>query len=467
MSRVATQLISWSVTVLTARLLMPDDYGLVALAALFVGYVLFLGDLGLGAALVQSTAIDDADVRIIDSSIVLLGCMATVVLILSAPMLAAVVGEPRIVGLASFYAWLCVLVSTCVVPNALLMREMRFELLAKVAVASVLVQSATTLVLAYLGYGPWSLVLGTAASTVVQAVALRAATGQWTFARPRLDRLRVYLDFSRWVVGQRTVWYWYSNSDTAIVGKVLGSHLLGAFSMAKQLAVLPADKVMGPLNQIALPAFSRIQSEPELLSRHYLKMIRLSSLYAFPAFWGLAAIGPDLVDLLLGPKWHQVGQILPILCVALPTRILSSLTSTSLISVGRPDFAFRLTLPAIVIVPIAVLIGSLFGLVMLAASWAAAMAVVSAYFLARAARHLGVSRLQIARAARTSALAAAFMAFSLWAVHVLIASILSPATIVLLCVPIGVGVYVATVALLDRNLFLEARVFVWQALRPG
>ena len=131
--------------------------------------------------------------------------------------------------------------------------------------------------------------------------------------------------FGSWVTLDRIIWFGYTNVDVAIAGRALGDALVGVYTVALSLASMPIDKVMSIVNEISFSAFSRMQGDRDRIRYGMLRSLESVSLLAFPTFFGMAMVAPELIETVLGPKW--TGAILPlqILCIAFPFRALGVL----------------------------------------------------------------------------------------------------------------------------------------------
>jgi teichuronic acid exporter len=458
-ARLITQVITWTSTIIVARLLSPDDYGLAALAGLFVGYFLMLSDFGLGTALVQSQTVSAQETSSVDSALLIAGMSISLLMAIAAPLIASAFGDARIVDLVRALAIQPVLVASAAVPSALLVKAMRFDTLARYSVISGVAAAGVTLLCALRGLGAWSLVAGWTAESLVRAILLRGQQGTLRLARPKWKVLRKFVGFSKWIIAEKSLWYWYAQSDTAIVGRVLGIQALGYFTIAKQVAMMPADKIMPILNQIALPAFSRIQDESTQFSQSALKLIRIGAVCAVPIFWGLSAIAPALLPALLGRKWQAAGPIMAVICLAMPFRMISSMIVPAVTAMGRPDISFKNMVFAIIIVPAAMLAGSTFGMIGVAAGWALSVPVVAAVFFIRSAPIIGLKLASIAGAVRVPFLAALGMYLVVLAATSSTVESLGPLLGLSVAILIGVSSYAALLALIDRKLLIECLQF--------
>jgi hypothetical protein len=173
-----------------------------------------------------------------------------------------------------------------------------------------------TLVLAWAGYGVWSLVAGSLTLRFVTTV-LYCVYRPPVFRRSfSTNNIGLFMQFGAEVAAGRFLWYLSSSADVLIVGKLLGSVQLGYYSLAFQYSTLPLDKFVAILNEVAFPSFSSVQNDTARLQRHYLKLVHFVALVTFPVFIGLVLVADSAVIVLLGARWLPVVVPLKLLCIA-------------------------------------------------------------------------------------------------------------------------------------------------------
>ena len=158
--------------------------------------------------------------------------------------------------------------------------------------------------------------------------------------------------------------------DIIICGKMLGNEILGFYSVAVQVASLPSQKITGLVNQIAFPAFSNMQDDIRKVGKNVLSGIRILSFFAFPVSWGLSSIAPEIVEVILGPKWTPAALPLQVLALIIPLRVAGGFILVAVLGLGRSDIALRNTIWAIVVGPPLFFVGAyLGGLTGLSLAW--------------------------------------------------------------------------------------------------
>ena len=375
-AKVLAQVASWAITIVVVRLLSPADYGLMAMGMLFVGFVALTSELGLGPAIVQVAEIDDTRLRRTFALIILVNGALFLLVYAIAPLIARVFDEPRLVPIVRVLAIQFVLAAFYIIPEALLERRLDFKRRSLVDLSSALLGSAATVALAVAGFGVWALVWGSLVLTLCRAVGSNIVSPflRWPDFSPR--GMRSLMLFGGQLTLSRILWYFYSQADVFIAGKLLGKELLGYYSIAMHLASLPVQRLSSIVNQVAFPAFARMQNEPEAFAASLLKAVRLMSFLAFPVLWGISCVAMELTDILLGSKWHSAALPLQILALIMPVSMVSNFLQTALQGLGRGDLLLKNLFLGLLIMPAAFWIGVQWGIVGLSLTWVAAFPLV-------------------------------------------------------------------------------------------
>jgi teichuronic acid exporter len=395
------QLVTWGITIVVIRLLTPADYGLIALAGVFVAFLAMLNELGLGAAVIQRKDLSDDDLRSLFGLVLLASAGFYLLLAAAAPLIADFYDEPRLTLLIRVLALQFFLMGFSVLPQSLLNRDMAFRKMALVELVSAVAGSLATLLLALAGHGVWALVWGSLLNRLVSMVGLNLVEPFLRMPRLTLKGMGAILSFGGYVTASRLLWYFYSRADTLIIGKVLGKEILGFYSVGMYLASLPMEKASGILNQVAFPAFSSVQFQAGVAGRHFLKAVRVLSFVVFPVAFGLSSISPELILIFTGEKWQAATVPLQIISLILPFRMISNLTTPVALGLGRPEISFFNTLFASVIMPVGFLCGVYFGMQGVAIAWLLFYPIV---FLQNIARICNLMSIRIGSVVRAMAL---------------------------------------------------------------
>ena len=457
-AKLVTQLVAWAVTLLVIRLLTPADYGLMALSAVVLSVFAGIAELGLGASLVQARNPSQHDIARVAGALLLLNVACGAVVCLGAPLLARAFGHPRLELLIQVSSAQFVLIAVAAIPEALAYRSMRFKWLAAADIVSGFTTSVVTLVLALASAGVWALVLGNLSGYTVRTgmLVLGGANVRPTF---RLQGIGRFLRFGGAVSGARFAWQLTYQADLLIAGRALSQEAVGAYSVAVQLANLPLQKVMGIVNQVAFPAMARLQEELPRMPQRLLSAIRLLAVGTIPILWGISAVAPEFVAVVLGDQWSSVILPLQLIAIAAPIRMLATLLATAVSAMGRADIELVNTLVSLAVFVAAFLVGVRWDIHGLAVAYVIAASSSLLLNFRRTARVIGVSAREIGTAGRSTVMAGVVMFASTVGARSLLPEVSDGLRLPVL-VAVGAAAYVAAMVLVDRAIWADARKVV-------
>lgn len=390
--RASTQLVSWAITIVVMRLLAPNDYGLIAMATLFSGIFAVVAEIGMGSSIIQSKDISPRQIRQV-YAVVLLSNFAifAILAVAIAPLAAIFFAEPRVESVIRVVALQFIPAAFGVIPGAMLDRDMEYRGRVLVGFASALCGALLTLLLAYLGYGAFSLAWGSVAAGTFAVVGINLIKPYKEFPLFDFSGVGHLLRFGRDVSANRLVYHFYSQADSLIVGKLLGKYDLGLYSVSMNLASMPASRLATTIDQVAFPALSKVKRDGGNVSQYVLKSVRGVSLLSFPIMWGMSSVAPELVLTLLGDKWANATTALSLLCLIMPLRVLGPIFHASLQSVGHADISFRNTCTTATVMCIAFVVGCQFQLLGLALAWVIVFPLVFLFNMVRSSSYLGLT----------------------------------------------------------------------------
>ena len=380
--RWTVQLLTWISTIAVARILTPSDYGLIGMATIYLGVVALISEFGVGQALLTLRELSPQHIAQLNSVSLGVGALLFAVSCGSAHFLGAFFHSPKLPAVIALMSVSFLVTGAQVVPDALLQRDLRFKLLAAFDTTRVVVQALTTIGLALLGCGYWSLAIGPVTGAVVGAV-MAVVARPHALALPRLQEIKQALRFSGDVLGSRVAWYAYSNSDFLVAGRVLGQAPLGAYTIAWTIASTPVEKITTMITRVTPAFFAAVQDDKERLRRYLLGITDGLSLLTFPACIGMALVADQFVLVVLGPKW--ISAILPLrllaLCAAL--RAITTVLPNMLFAMRDSRFVMWNTFLAAIAFPPAFYAGSRWGTAGIAWTWIILYPVITAPYVWR------------------------------------------------------------------------------------
>ncbi len=455
-SQFLAKAITWAITLYVIRILSPADYGLMALAVVLTNFVGLFNDLGLNAALIQRRELGQAIVAKIYGAILCSSALLFLVLQFSASPFADFYGHEALEDVIRVLSLQLLIGAFASVPTALLLRDIDFRAMSIVELIRSVGASLIVLAFALNGWGVWALVVGSIAGTVFHAGGILAVT---KFAhRPSFNftGLASELRFGARMVAKGIVSFFNRQIDVVLVGRLLGVEVLGAYSVAADLAKTPTRIFLRPVSRVSFPTTARMQDEPERVRSMYLSMASASSLIFFPLLWGGAVLADDLVRFVLGMKWTATVPVIQIVCLIIPLRVLSRLVQPVLDGMGRPDIGLRNLFTTGACLPPAIVLGATWGLTGVASGWVLAHLISTVVNLRRSLPLLRVTGRALVSTVLPPALCAAAMCALVFVAGATVAIELPQSTRLIALVGAGVGSYGALVLLFNRSAALTA-----------
>ncbi len=370
-TRLATLL---SVLVL-GRLLTPGDFGLVALALIFITVAGIFVEQGFNKALIQRQTLraDHMDSAFWASMLVaVVFTSATIVL---APYIAHAVDAPELAGVLRWLSISLVINALTCTPYALLEREFRFKTLAIRRLSSTVSGALVAIAMAYSGFGVWSLVGQMLVNSVVGVVVLWAATDWRPRGLPSMTALRELWPIGFGVLGIELLAVLGSQVDRIAVAAFLGAEALGWYFMAMKIVTIMVEIFSSVFAAVSMPMFARLQSDRTQLCAWLYRLTGASSAVALPCFALAAALAPLMLPWVLGEQWAPSVPIFQILALLGAVNALAYFDRNALLASGRAKDAFLLTLGQSVLGAVLVFIAAPFGVI------AVAIAVVARQYL--------------------------------------------------------------------------------------
>lgn len=370
-ARFLGQTVSWVITIMVIRLLSPGDYGLMAMAMVLVSFLVLLNTVGLDAVLVQEKEIDEHLRRQIFGVIIVINTLFFALLFFGAEPVATFYGEPALTAIVQVLSLQFLLLIFETLPQSELEREIDFAARSIVDFATLIIGSLTTLSLALLGYGVWALIWGAVITNATRMAGLNLICRNLVWPSFSWRGMGKHLSFGAFVTTDRGLWYFFSESDKFIGGKLLGNQLLGYYAVASQLASLPIHKISGLLNSVAFPAFSHVHThaDAETVRGYLLKATRILGIAAFPVFFGMSCTAEPIIASLLGEKWLPAAPLLQLLGVVMPFRLMSNIFPPLLWGIGYPRTSASNFAIAAILMPVAFYTGTHWGVIGLAYAW--------------------------------------------------------------------------------------------------
>lgn len=380
---VAAQLVTWTSTFFVIRILDPEDYGLYAITGVILTLLSLVDGTALANAAIQRRTMRRALMRQLFGLLIALNAMLALIQFIAAPWIANFYGHPI---LADMLRWQCLMYAAnppISLAYTVLSRRMDFRMLAQSTLASSVLGAMAALACALAGFGIWALVIAPIVTFCSRAVIMMVLVRAFMWPSFRFGRSAwALVRFASTMLVGAFAWFFTSQADVLIGGRLLEPAELGLYTTALFLVQIIPGKFVPPLNEIAFSAYSRMQDDRAALRFSYLKATRIIVLATVPLCFGMSAVAEPMVHVLLDTKWLAAAPLIAMLGFAMPFIALEAMFTPAANAIGKPIIATIITIIAAVLFTVAFIIGVQWGTRGLAIAWLC----VAPIYLAIAAR---------------------------------------------------------------------------------
>lgn len=339
-----SQILQFVISIVIARQLLPSDYGIIGMLAIFSALAQTFLDSGFGSALIRKPKIDDYDYATAFIFNVSVASVMYLAIFFAAPYIAEFYEQPLLVPVARISMLNLIISGAAIVQNAKLSRDLDFKSRSKITIFSLIASGIVGITLAYTGFGVWALVIQGLVSSLMTTILLWAF-GQWrlriAFSKSSFGYL---FGFGSKHLASSLINTIYSNLATLIIGKVYNASDLGLYSRATTFATLPSTTVTSIVVRVNYPILSKFQDDKQKLLPTYESMLRAPMFILYPILLGIAVLAYPLVGVLLGSKWLGCCGLIAVLCLGRLFSPLSVINLNLLYVEGRTDMVLKLEL---------------------------------------------------------------------------------------------------------------------------
>ncbi len=349
-------------TIILARLLTPDDFGLIAMVTAFSLLLQNFGVNGFTEAIIQKESLSHKMMSTLFWTNAVTSFSLNIVFILMTPLIVWFYKEPHLYAITIGISLSIIAGGMSTVHMAILRRNMQFYVTAGISILTMLVSTLTAIVMALLGLGYWALV----ANTVLQP--LTVAVCAWLFCRWRpgmpdnINDVLPMIKFAMHTYGNFALNYFSRNIDKLLTGWRYGAQSLGYYKKAYDLFALPANQLIAPISNVALAALSRLTNEPDKYRHYYLNAITIIAFMGMPLSAVLTLSGNDIILLVLGPQWIRAGEVFSYFGASIGIMLIYGTQGWLHLSLGHPERWVRWSFFETIITTFFFIIGMLFGI---------------------------------------------------------------------------------------------------------
>ncbi len=433
-SSAGNNILSFARSIVLARILAPDVFGLMAICLIIVRGLELFTETGYNAALIHRQDGYDEAKDTAFTLLVLRGFVLAAVTALAAPLLAAFYAIDVLDSLIKVMAISFIFCGFHNINTVRYQKNLNFKVITYMETLQNVANTAFVIFLAYYLQSVWALVIG----HVVAAFMGMAISYLLIPGRPRLrfdaKIARELVGYGKYITGLTIVVFLSIEGGNFIIGKIAGMEALGYYVIAFTLANLPTSHFSKIISRVIFPVYSKLQNDLPLLRQTYTKVLKLVSKFAIPAAFGLAALSDEIIGTVYGQKWMPAADVLKILAVFGCIRAVSSLNGYVYNAIGTPRITFytniaRLALTAVLIYPLTLAFG------ISGAAWTITLAIVLEFIIGtlKLSSSIGLPLIEVAKVLSTNVLLSLVMAAVIIAAKgVLGAGLLSLAFLVVL-----------------------------------
>lgn len=342
--RFGQQGIQFIVSIYLARLLLPAEFGLIAMLSIFIAFGNSFIDSGFQKALIQKKELTHVDECSVFYFNIFIALIVSGLMFISAPLISQFYDQPQLIAITRALSLVFLFISFGLVQDSLLAKNLDFKTVSKINLSSSILSGISSVVMALNGFGVWSLVVLHIGSTLFRTVFL------WLFSswRPALmfsfGSLKSMFSFgSRLFIVSLTNSV-FGNIYQVIIGKFFSVSSLGFYSRAKTLSMYPVTVVTSVVNQVSFPVFSKIQNDKIRLKNYMRKTLTMLTMVTFPLMIGVAVVAKPLIIILLTEKWLPSVPFFQMLCVVGILYPIGAVNMNALNAHGRSDLFLKVNI---------------------------------------------------------------------------------------------------------------------------
>ena len=362
-SSTGAQILNFGFGIALARLLMPEDFGMLATIQIFTGLAGFIAGGGMGQALIRAQNTSKTDYDVVFTLQLIIGLILFCLFYITAPIFANWYGNPIYSDLLRLSSITFLTRPFISLPHSILSRGMQFKKISIVSISALLTSSLISIALAFTDHGVWSLVIGGLTGALMRIILMMRLVDWRPGFSLELKRGRELARYGGLVALGDFIVYIRNQSSNFILSHTLGAHSLGVFNKASSLASMPHAQITGSVYQVSFRALAKEQENIGLSQYLFLRSITLVSLYSWPLFLTMAWLAEPLISFVYGSKWLEAAPLLIVFASIGPFVMMEILAGSVLSARNWLTREIPVQIVQLIIVCLAVIVGLPYGLV--------------------------------------------------------------------------------------------------------
>lgn len=340
--RIGVQGVQFIISIILARVLLPEEYGIIALITIFLNIANIFIQSGFSSAIIQKKEVDEVDCNSVFYFNLIISIIAYFILYMLSPIIASFYKNPILSSVLRVQAITLIIGGLNAVQNAIIQRKMQFKKVFIVSVIAIIIQGLVGIFMAYKNYGVWSLVISSLVGSIVTTIILWFVTS-W---RPKLNfsiiRLKSMFKFGSRLLLSSLIDTIYNNLYSLIIGKKYNQEMLAYYNRGQNIPNLLVTNINSSIDGVLFPALSTYQDDKKGMKMLVRRSIVTSSFIVFPIMFGLFAISKPLTIILLTDKWIDSVPFMKLSCIMYAMWPIHTANLQAIKAMGRSDVFFKL-----------------------------------------------------------------------------------------------------------------------------
>lgn len=350
------------IQIILARLLLPEQFGLIGMILVFIAISNSVVDSGFTQALIRDQQTTQVDYSTVFYFNVFMACVMYGLLYISSTPISVFFGESELVPMLRILSLVLIINSLGIIQRVLLIKKVDFKTITKVNVIAVIVSGSITIVFAVRGYGVWSLVINIISMQIIQTTFLwifNKWIPSWKF---NIQSFKKYYKFGYKLLLSGLLDTIYNNIFLVIIGRIYSTSQLGFYTTAVRFRDMASQSISASVQRVSYPVLSSMQEDEKRLKNGFRKIIKTTAFINFPLMIGLAAIAFPLFNILFGEQWKPSVIYFQLLCLAGMLYPIHAVNLNILQVKGRSDLFLKLEIIKKAVLTLFIVLSLLFGL---------------------------------------------------------------------------------------------------------
>lgn len=344
-SQIVNQLLQFVSAIILARILAPEDFGIVAIVGVFTSFALILNDFGFSNAIIQKKELSKKEIDTVFWFNIFIGLTLFLLFYFILNIIIAdFFNDSRLIKVTKIISFVFIINALSAMPGTLLIKDLKFKENGIILIIAFIISTIITIILALKGYAYLSLAYRSVINSAINSLLIIILVRYFPTNKFHWVYLKRFMSFGLNLMANRSITYWIRNFDNFLIGKLLGQYELGIYNRSYRIMMYPLNNVSNVIKRVMFPAFSSIQDNLNKIKQIYLKITQTIAFITFPLIMLIFMLSHEFVFVLLGEKWMGMAPVLKLLVLVALPQVILTLNGTIYLTIGKPHIPFRLNI---------------------------------------------------------------------------------------------------------------------------